>query len=45
MQAGTHFTEAFRCLHEGHKHQSSLTDFNVFLDMKRCKNWAHKIIS
>lgn len=25
-----------------HRHQSSL---KVFLDMRRCKNWAHKIFS
>ena len=22
-----------------------MKDFSAFLDMKRCKNWAHKIIS
>ena len=26
-----------------HRHQSSLTNFSVFLGMRRCKNWAHKI--
>ena len=26
-----------------HRHQSSLTDFSVFLNMRRCRNWAHKI--
>ena len=25
----------------GHKHQSLLKDFSVFLHMRRCKNWAH----
>ena len=28
-----------------HRHQSSLTDFSVFLNMRRCRNWAHKIFS
>ena len=28
-----------------HRHQSSFKDFSVFLDMGRCKNWAHKIFS
>ena len=29
----------------GHKHQSSLKDFSVFLGMRRCKNEMHKIFS
>ena len=28
-----------------HKHESSLKDFSVFLDRRRCKSWAHKIFS
>ena len=24
-------------------HRPQLKDFRVFLDMRRCKNWAHKI--
>ena len=28
-----------------HRQQSPLTDFSVFLDMRRYKNWAHKIFS
>ena len=26
-----------------HRHRSSMMDFSVFLDVKKCKNWAHKI--
>ena len=36
------FAGGFVKVTTSHGHQSSLKDFSVFLDMKRCKNRAHK---
>ena len=48
MQPCTHFTEVCCWSHGGsYSSQTSvfMKDFSVFLDMRRCKNWAHKIFS
>ena len=47
--AYTHFTKCVADLLKvttSHKEQTiTMKDFGVFLGMKRCKNWAHKIFS
>ena len=47
--ASMHFLQKFAAglmkVATSHTHQSSLKDFSVYLDMRRCKNWAHKIFS